>query len=408
MRLEERTAITFRHERWRAVSAGILETAANTFLLIIAVRWFHAGNTAKALVAGGGSFGLFLTPIVVTQVARLGWLASKAAAALAAFGAVLFALMAALPFVPIFVIGSMLAMAAASGAVPLFTHMYHDNYPEKQRGQLFSSTVMIRIATAAVFSEMAGRFLFANISYFRWLLLAFAGAFAFAAYHLNRIPTTPIPRDEGAHPFQALRFVRTDRVLRLTLIAWMLMGTANLMMLPMRVEYLANPKYGLNLSVVEVAFLTGVIPNVARLILSPIWGWLFDRMNFFMLRAVLNVGFAVGILSFFTSNSLTGLLLGGIVFGASNAGGDIAWSLWVTKFAPPERVADYMSVHTFFTGVRGVAAPLIAFHVTSQFSISGLGIVSAGLIFASILFLIPEMRIGKGKDKPPLVEEVSG
>jgi MFS family permease len=408
MRLEERTAITFRHERWRAVSAGILETAASTFLLIIAVRWFHAGSTEKALVAGGGSFGLFLTPVIVTQVARLGWPASKAAAALATMGALSFTLMAAFPFLPVFVLGSVLGMAATAGAVPLFTHMYHDNYPEKQRGQLFSSTVMIRIAAAAVFSELAGRFLFANISHFRWLLLVFAFAFAFAAYHLNRCPTTPIPRDEGAHPFRALRFVRTDRVLRLTLIAWMLMGTANLMMLPMRVEYLANPKYGLNLSVVEVAFLTGVIPNVARLILSRIWGWLFDRMNFFMLRAVLNVGFAVGILSFFTSNSLSGLLLGGIVFGASNAGGDIAWSLWVTKFAPPERIADYMSVHTFFTGVRGVAAPLIAFHLTSTFSIGGLGIASALLIFASILFLIPEMRFGKGKDKPPLVEEVSG
>lgn len=408
MRLAERTAITFRHERWRAVSAGILETAANTFLLIIAVRWFHAGSTSKALVAGGGSFGLFLTPIVVTQVARSGWTASKAAAVLAIFGGILFVAMAALPVLPLFVVGSLLTMAAASGAVPLFTHIYHENYPEKERGQLFSSTVMIRIAAAAVFSEMGGRFLFANISYFRWLLVVFAAAFAFAAYHLKRCPSSPIPRDEGAHPFRALRFVKTDRVLRLTLIAWMLMGTANLMMLPMRVEYLANPKYGLNLSVVEVAFLTGVIPNVARLLLSPIWGWLFDRMNFFMLRAVLNVGFAIGILSFFTSDSLSGLLLGGIVFGASTAGGDIAWSLWVTKFSPPERVADYMSVHTFFTGVRGVAAPMIAFHLTNRFSMAGLGIASAVLIFASILFLLPEMRIGKGKDKPPLVEEVSG
>ncbi|HEY6227828.1 MAG TPA: hypothetical protein VI282_11965, partial [Verrucomicrobiae bacterium] len=254
MRLAEKTAITFRHERWRAVSAGILETAANTFLLIIAVRWFHAGSTSKALVAGGGSFGLFLTPIVVTQVARSGWTASKAAAALAIFGAALFVLMAALPVLPLFVVGSLLGMAAASGAVPLFTHIYHENYPEKERGQLFSSTVMIRIATAAVFSEMAGRFLFANISYFRWLLIIFAAAFAFAAYHLKRCPSSPIPHDEGAHPFRALRFVKTDRVLRMTLIAWMLMGLANLMMLPMRVEYLANPKYGLNLSVVEVAF----------------------------------------------------------------------------------------------------------------------------------------------------------
>ena len=137
MHLPEKTAITFRHERWRAVSAGILETAANTFLLIIAVRWFHAGSTSKALVAGGGSFGLFLTPIVVTQVARLGWTASKAAAALAIFGALLFVAMAALPVLSLFVVGSLLAMAAASGAVPLFTHIYHENYPEKERGQLF-------------------------------------------------------------------------------------------------------------------------------------------------------------------------------------------------------------------------------------------------------------------------------
>ena len=29
-----------------------------------------------------------------------------------------------------------------------------------------------------------------------------------------------------------------------------------------------------------------------------------------------------------------------ILFGISNAGGDVAWSLWVTKFAPAARVAD--------------------------------------------------------------------
>jgi hypothetical protein len=54
-----------------------------------------------------------------------------------------------------------------------------------------------------------------------------------------------------------------------------------------------------------------------------------------------------------------------------------------------------------------VAAPLIAFHVTNTFSIAGLGITSALLIFASILFLIPEMQFGKGKLKPALVEEIS-
>lgn len=407
MELAARTRITFRHERWRAVSAGILETATATFMLVVAVRWFHANATCKALIAGGGSLGLFLTPVVVTQVARLGWTVSRAAARISAFGAAMFTVTACVPTLPIFVACGVLGLAATALAVPLFTHMYHENYPERTRGQLFSSTVMIRIAAAAVFSEIGGRFLSVDISRFRWLLLIFAAAFAFAAWHLRRCPTTGITPEEGAHPFRAMRFVRDDRVLRMTLIAWMLMGAANLMMLPMRVEYLANPRYGLNLSVVEVAFLTGVVPNVARLVLSPVWGWLFDRMNFFVLRVVLNLGFAIGILSFFTSNSLTGLILGGVIFGASVGGGDIAWSLWVTKFAPPERIADYMSVHTFFTGVRGILAPMLAFHLTNRYSVAGMATGCAVLIFLSILVLLPEIRFGKGRQKPAIIEEVT-
>jgi len=188
----------------------------------------------------------------------------------------------------------------------------------------------------------------------------------------------------------------------------MLMGFANLMMLPMRVEYLGNPKYGLALTVGEIAFLTGVVPNSARLFLSPFWGWVFDRMNFFVLRMTLNLGFAVGILSFFTSNSVTGLIVGAIVYGISNAGGDVAWGLWVTKFAPPERVADYMSAHTFFTGVRGVLAPLVAFHLVSTLSMGTLGWISAGLILLATLLLAPEIKFGRrARPGAALVEEVS-
>ncbi|MCF7763315.1 MAG: hypothetical protein K9N62_06545 [Verrucomicrobia bacterium] len=57
------TKQTFFYERWRAVSSGVLETAATMFLLLIAVRCFEAGTTAKAFVASAGSFGLMLTSI---------------------------------------------------------------------------------------------------------------------------------------------------------------------------------------------------------------------------------------------------------------------------------------------------------------------------------------------------------
>jgi hypothetical protein len=94
------------------------------------------------------------------------------------------------------------------------------------------------------------------------------------------------------------------------------------------------------------------------------------------------------------------------LFGISNAGADVAWSLWVTKFAPPERVADYMSVHTFFTGVRGVAAPLTAFYLISTLPLSVLGWISAGLIVIGSMFLVPEIKIGKTTRRAAaLVEE---
>jgi hypothetical protein len=181
-------------------------------------------------------------------------------------------------------------------------------------------------------------------------------------------------------------------VFRQTLICWMLMGFANLMMLPMRVEYLAHPRYGLALSAGEVALLVSVIPNMARLVLSPVWGYLFDHVNFFVLRVAVNIGFAIGILAFFLSDDYPGLLLGAVTFGISNAGGDIAWNLWVTKFAPPQHVADYMSAHTFLTGLRGLLAPFIAFHLATMIPLMTLGYICTSMILLASLLLLPELR----------------
>jgi MFS family permease len=353
-----------------------------------------------------------LAPWLVLRVESAGWPVARAASWLAALGAVSFVVMAVFPMLPIFVLGSVVTLATVSAAIPLMTQIYQENYPELQRGKLFSRTMMLRIGTTALFSDLAGRLLSNHISRFRYLLLAFAGASAFAALCLSRCPSRPLTASGGTHPFHAFRYLREDRIFRQTIISWIFLGFATLMMAPLRVEYLANPRYGVRihgeiLTAGMVALITGVIPNVARLILNPIWGWLFDRMNFFVLRITLNFGFMLGILSFFTTGSLLGLVVGAILFGISNAGADVAWSLWVTKFAPPDRVADYMSVHTFFTGVRGLAAPLAAFYLVSRLQPQLLGWMSIGLIVIACLFLVPEIKFGKtARPAAALVEEV--
>ena len=68
-------------------------------------------------------------------------------------------------------------------------------------------------------------------------LLAFALAFMLGSYCLSRVPSRPLAASGSTHPLRALRYVRTDRMFRLTLIAWMLMGMGNLMMFPLRVEF---------------------------------------------------------------------------------------------------------------------------------------------------------------------------
>lgn len=408
MTAQDRRQITYRRELGRACFAGILESAGATFLLLIALRGFGAGPTAKALVAGALSVGLILSPLLVTWVAARGWSVSRAAARVLLLGAAGLLAAALVPWLPVYVAGAVAGMAAAGAVVPLLTEMFQQNYPAHERGRLFSRTVMVRIVAAAGFSHLAGVFLTWDFDQFRWVLLAFAGAAAAAALCLRGCPTAPLAADGGSHPLRALRFVRDDALFRRTLISWMLMGMANLVMLPLRIEYLASPRHGLEMTAAQIALITAVVPNLARLAVSPVWGRLFDRMNFFALRVTLNLGFALGILAFFTSGSLPGLLLGAVIYGISNAGGDVAWSLWVTKFAPTGRVADYMSVHTFFTGLRGVAAPFLAFYAVQHLSLAALGLISAGFIGLASLLLIPEIPFGRrARPAAALNEEVT-
>ena len=410
--MSDNNAITYRYEMMRAVAQGILETAAHAFLLLIAVKWFEAGSVAKALVAAAGSFGLLLSPVIVAQVEHIGCRTSKAAAVILGMGAVSLVVMAAFPVLPVFVAGSIVAMACSSGSIPLMTQVYQENYPKKQRGRRFSRTVMVKIVAAVAFGHFAGKLLDADIERSRWMLLIFSGAFAFSSFCVYRIPSTPLHVSGGTHPLRALRFAKTDTLFRLTLIAWMFMGFGNLMMFPIRVDYLANEKL-LNFDVLKVAVLAVVVPNTARLLTSPLWGWLFDHMNFFVLRALINVGFGLGIGVYFNSDSMVGLTIGAILFGISHSGGDVAWSLWVTKFAPPERVADYMSTHTFFTGVRGALGPIIGFALIgymggSPEAVSNVAWISIAFITVSIFLLVKEIPAGRhGRDESALNEDVS-
>ena len=77
------------------------------------------------------------------------------------------------------------------------------------------------------------------------------------------------------------------------------------------------------------------------------------------------------------------------------------WNLWVTKIAPPGRSQLYMSVHSFFTGLRGIIGPLAGFLFINHFNIQGVGLLSFALILVSIFMLLPHIRAGKSLVQNP-------
>ena len=390
---EDETTLTIRLERFRAIALGVFESAQSTFLLLILVRWFNGSNAEKSLVAGAYQSGLLVTPIILYLARRLAFSPSQAMSYLFGVAGLLYALAAIIPNPTAFVIFTSVGSLMHAASSPLMTTMMYSNYPSTRRGLIHSQNNSIRLATSIVFASLAGWALSGRLAYYQLLVGIYALALGVAAYLLWRIP-----RCGGAlieRPLlECFTHIKVDRVLRDTLIAWMFLGFGNLMMLPLRIEYLANPQHGLHLSEVEITLLVATIPHLARLLASPMWGRLFDRLNFFSLRITVNFFFLLSVFSFFSSSSFASLAFAATIFGFSNSGGDVAWSLWVTKFAPPNLVPDYMVLHTFFTGVRGVIAPVVAFSLLGVLPLTTLMWISAALMsFATIqMFFIRERQ----------------
>lgn len=391
-KLPEKTKRTFALEIRRCIAAGVYETAIVTFLLLIAIRHFGASPGAKSLLLAGINVGLLFSPGVVYWAYRFRMTPPVATALLFAMSAVSLCFAGIVSTLTGFLCFCGIATLFTGSTVPLLTQIYQDNYPTSIRGKLFARGVSVRIITSIVFGYLAGEVLSGRIYLYRGLIFIYALALAFSAYCLSRIPASTRAASEGNSLFEGFRYLRSDRVFRLSTISWVLYGSASFLMVPLRVEFLADPRYGFNLPETQIALYVSVLPNIARLIMNPIWGPLFDNLNFFRLRILMIVLFFIGIFSFFSSSSHAALAIGAIIYGAAFGGSEIAWGLWVTKFAPHDKVAEYMSVHVFFTGLRGTIVPAIGFYLSAY---SGIGIVewiSAVLVFLAIVPLIIETK----------------
>ncbi len=375
----------------RSVPLGVILPLETSVLLTIAIQHFDAPGLAKGLIAAASGVGL-LGSTVLTAVARRSKRPSMSIASMViAVGAIGFAA-AATGSLWVYVIGVIVGLAALSMNLPLLTATYQRNFSALDRGKRVGRGLSVKVAVSAPLSIVMGAWLGNHLDRW-WVLVLVAAAAAGTLSLVNRsFPSEPLGVVDGqrAHPWPRFELLGEDRQLKVILGAWMLMGFGNLMLLPLRIEYLAQPEYGIEASAALITMLTVAVPSVMRLLTTTFFGAVFDRMSVFTIRIFLNTLFIVYVVAFFSGTSMFGLWFASITLGLAFAGGDLMWMLWVTKFAPPGRVADYMGLHTFFTGLRAVIAPLFGYLVIEQISLGWVAVLGVVLMALSSLVLFPD------------------
>jgi len=382
---------TFRLDLLRSFPTGILETLGTTFAVLLAIRVFHAPSAGKAMLVGAAPAGLLASLAVVPLVRRWAWTPPKANALLWLLSSLSFLLLALGPESRLwFQSGVFCAIFFLALGAPLMAPVYRRNYGAHDRGRLFAWAAMGRMGAAMIAAWLIGLWLGGGESHYHQLFLVYAACALAGSICLWYMEAAPL-RSDSVHLFSAFRHTRDDPAFRKLLIVWMFIGLGNLSGMAVFVEYVTNPVHGIALPTASLGLLTTTLPFGFALISIVGWGWLFDHVHFYRLRGFISILFLFGIAAYYLVPPMAGLIIGMILHGLARGGGNVAWSLWVTKFAREDHVTEYMSVHTFLTGVRGVLTPFAAFFLIELTSPTVVAILSCSLLLLGTLGILPEM-----------------
>lgn len=377
---------TFPWDMTRGAAAGTTATLQMTFALIIAIQYFEASTLQKSLIAGAFSGGLLLSPFYTSWSPIFERKTLRAA--LPAFAAALGLVAAALARdATEYTYGMVVFGVGAAVAAPIMTSIWRDNYSETVRGQVFGLTAFIMIGVGLITQLAGGRLLDNGLEYYRFLFLFIAATSVVRGIAILQMPNSKGGEPVTANPLSSFSAIWENPMFGYVLLAWFIMGTAQLALQPQRIEYLSQAQYGFELSPGTIVLIVGVTTEIARLCVIQIWAHVFDRYNFIWVRIAISAIILFHVLLYYNSHSIPMLVLASVLLGIAFGGGAIAWTLWVTKFAPPEETARYMSVHTFTTGVRGTAGPAVGYIAVERLTIQTTSWIAAGLIVLSIAIL---------------------
>ncbi|VTS07386.1 MFS transporter [Tuwongella immobilis] len=116
-------------------------------------------------------------------------------------------------------------------------------------------------------------------------------------------------------------------------------------------------------SAFELALWMTVMPQLLLAVSSPIWGRIYDRVGLVNCRLLISAVMTTYLMSYWLGIVLGWpvlIVLGSILMGLSNGGGQVTWALTPSHFAKqPADVPIYNGIHFVLNGTRGLVMPWI-------------------------------------------------
>jgi MFS family permease len=340
---------------------GALDSVFLSVALLIALRFFHAPLACRGLLSCLAWVGALTTPFLVRLFASTGLRAARLAALVFALTAIFLACAALARSLTFYVLNIAIASVFFRSEGAFLSRIYGDNYSPDRRGSLMAPGLILTALMAIVFCRYSGSVLDRSLENSRIVLLAAAGCALLCAFALLPIPSTPLWKGKkGPRESYFALFVRNPLFTKMSLY-FTLVGFAYQMLIPMRVEHLADCRRGWNWDNSSLMLLAWVIPSIARVLCTQPIALLFDRLSIIATRLTVNALFLAGILLFFESQSFPFLAAGSALLGAAMAGSYVMHNLWLTKVVPLEDLPAYTALYLLLTGIRSVLAPAVSY-----------------------------------------------
>ena len=153
---------------------------------------------------------------------------------------------------------------------------------------------------------------------------------------------------------------------------------------------------------------TTVLPLAIMPLAIPIWARILEQTHVIVFRSIHSWTFVTASLLYLIAvemELISLMFIAAGTLGVGFAGGMLAWNLGHQSFAPPHQDSQYMSVHVFLTGIRGLIAPFAGVLIYTAFAAGGhpglTFAVSLGLnIIGAIGFLLLRRNLARHHQPP--------